>query len=337
MAWILEYAKMKPGFLIGGVPQNFDVSARAGESPFFVIEADEYDSAFFDKRSKFVHYQPRTLVINNMEFDHADIFDSLADIQKQFHHLVRTVPSGGLILAPVSVPAVEETLEKGCWTPVEYVDVSAGARHASWRAELLSPDGSHFNVLFEGEVVGEVKWDLIGDHNVNNGLMAIAAARNVGVTPEVSVAALAQFKTPKRRMELKGEVNGIRVYDDFAHHPTAIKTTLEGLRNKVGDARIIAVLEPRSNTMRSEVHQHTLPTALNSADFVYLFEPENLKLSFEQVIEQSSAECVFFDDVDKIVEQVVEKASSNDHIVVMSNGGFGGIHQKLLERLESLR
>ena len=329
IAWILEYAGVNPGFLIGGVPQNFDISARLGDGLFFVIEADEYDSAFFDKRSKFVHYRPHTLVFNNLEFDHADIFDSIKDIQRQFHHVVRMVPSNGLILAPKGVKAIDETLDMGCWTPIETV----GGDGAQWQARLIEADGSHFEVSCDGEVVGEVKWPLLGDHNVHNGLMAIAAARNAGVFGHIGVAALSEFKTPKRRMEVKGVVNDITLYDDFAHHPTAIETTLAGLRNKVGDKRIIAVLEPRSNTMKRGFHQNTLAASVSLADEVVFFEPDNLDWDFKAMAASCTPQTQVFGNIDKIVDAVVAKARPNDHIVVMSNGGFGGIHAKLLNAL----
>ncbi|MFT4928468.1 MAG: UDP-N-acetylmuramate: L-alanyl-gamma-D-glutamyl-meso-diaminopimelate ligase [Phenylobacterium sp.] len=333
IAWILEYAGLKPGFLIGGIPQNFGLSARIGDSPFFVIEADEYDTAFFDKRSKFVHYRPRTLVINNLEFDHADIFADLAAIQKQFHHCVRAVPSNGLILTPMGTTAVDETIDMGCWTPIETVD----GEGAYWQAQLLHPDGSHFNVTCDGKAVGEVRWSLLGEHNVHNGLMAIAAARHGGVMVEHCVAALSSFKTPKRRMELVGEVNKIRVYDDFAHHPTAIKTTLAGLRRSLAGKghgqRIIAILEPRSNTMKSGVHNVELAESVTEADSCYFFEPQNLDWDFNKMATLCRTTTHVFNDIDKIVAAVVEEATSNDHILVMSNGGFGGIHQKLLEAL----
>ena len=242
VAWILEHAGLEPGFLIGGVPGNFPFSARLGKAPFFVIEADEYDCAFFDKRSKFVHYRPRTLIMNNLEYDHADIFPDLASIQRQFHHLVRTVPSNGRILMPAHDPALAEVRTMGCWSEVELVEGDG----ANWQAKLLKEDGSAFVVLLNGDVQGEVHWSGLGRHSVHNGLMAIAAARHAGVRTADGIAALSEFVMPKRRMELRGEVAGIKVYDDFAHHPTAIATTIAGLRANVGTARILAVLEPRS-------------------------------------------------------------------------------------------
>jgi len=327
LAWILEYAKLKPGFLIGGIPQNFGLSARAGDAPFFVVEADEYDTAFFDKRSKFVHYRPRTLVINNLEFDHADIFPDLAAIQRQFHHLVRTVPGEGLILHPHDEPKVDEVLEMGCWTPTESFDHGAGY----WQARLIEADGSRFEVLLDDELQGEVAWSLIGDHNVNNALAAIAAARHAGVPVEHAIAGLSAFVNVKRRMEVRGEVGGVTVYDDFAHHPTAITTTLAGLRRQVGEARIIALLEPRSNTMRMGVHKEQLAASVAEADVVYFFQPPDLGWDLKAVAEQAGAH--IYADIDALVAEVCGQARPGDHILVMSNGAFGGIHQKLLDRL----
>ena len=332
LAWILEHADMKPGFLIGGVPLNFPVSARTGDSVFFVIEADEYDTAFFDKRSKFVHYCPRTLVLNNLEYDHADIFPDLAAIQTQFHHLVRIVPGNGQIILPQGQPALESVLEKGCWT--EVVRTGINEQRGDFQARLLKEDGSHFEVLFDGVVQGEVRWTMTGQHSVNNGLVAIAAARNVGVTPEHAIDALNAFGGVKRRMELVGEVNGIRVYDDFAHHPTAIETTLQGLRANVGDAEIIAVIEPRSNTMQKGVHQNTLAASSSHADRVFWYQPAHLDWSLESAIAGSPVAASVHDDTDEIIRQVVAQASPGCHVVVMSNGGFEGIHGRLIAALE---
>ena len=326
VAWILEHAGLNPGYLIGGVPENFGVSARVGESPFFVIEADEYDSAFFDKRSKFVHYRPKTLVINNLEFDHADIFSDLAAIQTQFHHLVRMVPENGLILTPNSTPAIEDMLKKGCWS-------SRQSLGKEWHAELLKKDGSEFNVLHNGVIAGTVTWALVGQHNVDNALMAIAAAHHAGVTLPDAVEALSFFKNVKRRMEVKGEVNNITLYDDFAHHPTAIATTLDGLRKKVGNARILAVLEPRSNTMKMGVHKDTLANSWQKADEVYLYEPEGMDWSLVDSVAHSNAPTHCFKDVVKIVQRVCNVAQPGDHILVMSNGGFEGIHSRILDAL----
>ncbi len=326
VAWILEHAGLNPGFLIGGIPENFGVSARIGESPFFVIEADEYDSAFFDKRSKFVHYRPRTLILNNLEFDHADIFADLAAIQTQFHHLVRMVPQNGLILSPQNDKALNDTLQKGCWSEQQFVG-------SDWKAELHAADGSHFDVIYQGELAGTVSWSLLGQHNVDNALMAIAAAHHAGVTLSDAIDALATFKNVKRRMECKGSVNNITVYDDFAHHPTAIATTLAGLRNKVGNDRIIAVLEPRSNTMKMGVHQHTLSNSWQQADEVVLFEPAGMNWSLNEIAEHSETPANCYHDVESIVQKVAELSRPGDHVLVMSNGGFEGIHQRLLDAL----
>ena len=327
VAWILEHAGLNPGYLIGGVPENFGVSARVGESPFFVIEADEYDSAFFDKRSKFVHYRPKTLVINNLEFDHADIFADLGAIQTQFHHLVRMVPENGLILTPNNTSAIEDMLKKGCWS-------SRQSLGKEWHAELLKKDGSEFNVLHNGVIAGTVTWALVGQHNVDNALMAIAAAHHAGVTLPDTIEALSFFKNVKRRMEVKGEVNNITLYDDFAHHPTAIATTLDGLRKKVGNARILAVLEPRSNTMKMGVHKDTLANSWQKADEVYLYEPEGMDWSLVDSVAHSNAPTHCFRDVEKIVQGVCNVAQPGDHILVMSNGGFEGIHGRILDALK---
>jgi len=332
LAWILEYAGLKPGFLIGGVPENFGGSARLGEAPFFVVEADEYDTAFFDKRSKFVHYRPRTLVLNNLEFDHADIFDDLAMIQRQFHHLVRTVPAAGLIVAPLYDANIGEVLDMGCWTPLEFFDP---AIEAGWHAAAATPDGGAFDVIGDGERLGRVQWGLIGRHNVANALAAIAAARHVGVAPGVAVEALAGFRNVKRRMELRGEVHGVRVYDDFAHHPTAIATTLEGLRRQVGEARILALLEPRSNTMKLGVHAHLLAKALSGADRVLVYAPADLQWDLANALSPLENRAELFRDTASMVARVVELAQPGDQLLVMSNGGFEDIHRRLLEALEA--
>ncbi|MBL3598736.1 MAG: UDP-N-acetylmuramate:L-alanyl-gamma-D-glutamyl-meso-diaminopimelate ligase [gamma proteobacterium endosymbiont of Lamellibrachia anaximandri] len=330
LAWILQHAGLAPGFLIGGVPENFGVSARLGDTPFFVVEADEYDTAFFDKRSKFVHYRPRTLVMNNLEFDHADIFDDLEMIQRQFHHLVRTVPGSGLIIAPLYDANLGEVLDRGCWTPVEYFDPEL---EAYWHAENSSRDGSRFDVVCDGERVGRVSWDLIGRHNVSNALAALAAARHAGVPPKTAIEALSDFRNVKRRMELRGEVGEVRVYDDFAHHPTAIETTLQGLRDQVGDARIIALLEPRSNTMKRGVHADQLAGALKAADRVLLFAPDDLAWDAAAVLRPLGGSVAIFDEVQAIIDSIAEMVEPGDHLLVMSNGGFEGIHQRLLDAL----
>lgn len=327
VTWILEHAGLEPGYLIGGVPKNLPVSARLGKEPFFVIEADEYDSAFFDKRSKFVHYLPRTLVLNNLEFDHADIFEDMKAIQKQFHHVVRTVPENGRIIYPQSDVNLAEVMEMGCWTPTEVI----GER--GWQAQLLREDGSEFDVLFEGEPMGTVSWSLTGQHNVNNGLAAIAAARHAGVRAQDGVRALCEFEGVKRRMEVIGEVGGVTVYDDFAHHPTAIQSTLEGLRKRVGDKRIIAVIEPRSNTMRLGVHKALLAASTLAADKVTWYQPEGLDWDMEPVALSSKVPAKVCSSVEQIVRDLVKQSQEGDHIVIMSNGGFAGLHQQLVAAL----
>lgn len=337
VAWILEYAGMKPGFLIGGVPKNFGLTARLGDEPFFVVEADEYDTAFFDKRSKFVHYRPRSLIMNNLEFDHADIFSNLDAIKTQFHHLVRTVPGNGLIVMPGNDSALLDVIKKGCWTPVEYTlerPASAGVgKH--WRAEKIQPDGSSFTVFWGEQRVGDVKWELTGDHNIHNALAAVAAARHAGVMAEQAVAALSKFENVKRRMEVRATVNDITVYDDFAHHPTAIATTLAGLRKRVGKQRIIAIMEARSNTMRMGVHRDELAPAFVDADVVVLFQPSDLPWSLQLIADNLQGRGHVFQDVGAIVQHVAAAAKPQDHIVIMSNGGFGGIHSKLVEALRN--
>ena len=329
LAWVLERAGLAPGFLIGGVPVDFGVSARLGEGPFFVVEADEYDTAFFDKRSKFVHYRPRTLVLNNLEFDHADIFSDLGQIQRQFHHLVRTVPGTGLIVAPHEA-ALDEVLAMGCWTPVERVGEGGDSL---WRADLRAGDGSAFVVRCGGEPVGEVRWGLTGRHNVANALAALAAARHAGVAPGTGIAALCDFGGVRRRMELRGEARGARVYDDFAHHPTAIRTTLDGLRERVGPARIVAVLEPRSNTMRLGVHKDQLPEALAPADAVLVYAPAGLGWDAGAVFARMGDRARVYADTADIVADLASTVGPGDHVLVMSNGGFENLHRRLLDAL----
>ncbi len=328
LAWILEDAGLDPGFLIGGIPSNFGVSARLGSAPFFVVEADEYDTAFFDKRSKFVHYRPRTLVLNNLELDHTDIFDDLSMIQRQFHHLVRTVPASGLIVHAGAEAALEEVLAMGCWTPREGVGDGA-----DWSGRPTTPDFSSFDVTLAGQPLGTLAWDQSGRHNMHNALVALAAARHAGVPPHQALDALARFAGVKRRMELRGEVAGVRIYDDFAHHPTAIATTLDGLRKRVGGERIIAVLEPRSNSMRMGTHNASLAAALAAADLVHLFAPADLGWDPAPWLAPLGARASVFGRLEDIVARVVSEAAPGDHLLVMSNGGFGGIHQKLLDAL----
>ena len=327
LAWILEYAGLNPGFLIGGVPLDFGVSARTTESAFFVIEADEYDTAFFDKRSKFVHYQPRTAILNNLEFDHADIFPDLAAIETQFHHLVRTVPGNGLIVANGREQSMRRVLARGCWSKVEWLGVEEG-----WDAK--SRRDQAFDVLFEGKASGTVNWELLGEHNRNNALAAIAAARHAGVPVAQSIEALAGFKNVKRRMEVRGSVNGITVYDDFAHHPTAIETTIAGLRSKAGSARILAVLEPRSNTMKMGVMKDALAGSLAGADLVFCFT-KDLGWNAQTVLAPLGWKLKCFDELDALVRALVRDSRPGDHVLVMSNGGFGGVHTKLLEAIKS--
>lgn len=332
LAWILEYAGMKPGYLIGGIPGNFGVSASLGDSAFFVIEADEYDSAFFDKRSKFVHYRPRTVTLNNLEFDHADIFDDLKAIQRQFHHLVRIIPNNGRVIVPEADNNIAEVLQQGLWSELEQTSTESSSA-VEWCSELVAADGSEFVVRFQGQAVGTVIWEQTGQHNVCNALAAIAAARHVGVRAEIAVEALAEFAGVKRRMELLGTPQGVSVYDDFAHHPTAIATTLAGLRAKVGKEKIIAVIEPRSNTMRLGSHLDRLAQATQQADQIIWYQPEGLDWSLDQVVAASNHRAVVESDTDKIIERLVREATEETHIVIMSNGGFEGIHQRLINAL----
>ncbi|WP_166268589.1 UDP-N-acetylmuramate:L-alanyl-gamma-D-glutamyl-meso-diaminopimelate ligase [Marinobacter caseinilyticus] len=337
LLWILDQAGFDPGYLVGGVPSDFPVSARLGSSDFFVIEADEYDSAFFDKRSKFVHYRPNTLILNNLEFDHADIFENVEAIERQFHHLVRTVPSNGLIIRPAKDPHLDRALELGCWSPVQSTAIASESEATDWRAELLSDDGSQFVVIHHEQPVATVKWGQTGLHSVRNALAAIAAARHVGVTPDHAVAALCRFSGVKRRMELLADIAGVKVYDDFAHHPTAIATTLDGLRNKVGNETIIALIEPRSNTMQQGVHQDALLPSAGQADLVIWANLNKLDWLPQLLARQSDSDRernLLESSVDRLVTRTLEELTQPCHIVIMSNGGFGGIHQKLIAELE---
>jgi UDP-N-acetylmuramate: L-alanyl-gamma-D-glutamyl-meso-diaminopimelate ligase len=324
LAWILEHAGLDPGFLIGGVPQNFGVSARATDSPFFVIEADEYDTAFFDKRSKFLHYAARTAVLNNLEFDHADIFPDLGAIETQFHHFVRTLPSNGLVVSNGAEPALERVLARDCWTPVERFDVESG-----WRA-VPARDG--FEVFLNGVSCGTVRWSLLGAHNRSNALAAIAAARHAGVPTDAAIEALSRFESVKRRMEVRGVERGVTVYDDFAHHPTAIETTVAGLRSSVNDARILAVVEPRSNTMKLGVMKQALPGSLAAADRVYCYSG-GLTWDAAVALAPLGDKAEVIEKLDALVARIAGEARSGDHVLVMSNGGFGGVHEKLLKAL----
>ncbi len=338
LAWIMEHAGLHPGFLVGGIPQDFGISARLGDGQHFVIEADEYDSAFFDKRSKFVHYRPRTAILNNLEFDHADIFADLAAIQTQFHHFVRTIPGNGMIVLPAGVPALDAVLARGCWTPVEYTACDAQTSGARWQALPLQADGSEFMVqecvFANGEESllqhGVVRWEHTGVHNMQNAIAAIAAADHAGVAAETSIAALSAFSGVKRRMEKLAELRGVTVYDDFAHHPTAIASTLQGLRKQQGDARIIAVIEPRSNTMRMGVHKQELLQSVSSADHVFWYEGDSMQWSARELLGNATV----LNSITAIVEQLAALAQTGDHIVIMSNGGFGGIQQQLIAALQ---
>ena len=304
-------------------------------SPFFVVEADEYDTAFFDKRSKFVHYHPRTLVANNLEFDHADIFDDLTSIQRQFHHLLRTVPGEGKIICNGESDALDEVLQMGCWTPVErfYSTIDAVS---GWQARHTSADGSRFDVYYDNTLQGTLAWSQLGRHNVSNALAAIAAARHAGVSVDVSLRALTEFSGVKRRLELRARINDISLYDDFAHHPTAIESTLAGMRGHVGDNRIWVLLEPRSNTMRMGIHKQQLASSLQAADRVCLYQPEDMEWDLTRVAVELGDKAMVYTDVDAIVNILRQQVRPGDHIIVMSNGSFGGIHVKLENMLKLL-
>jgi UDP-N-acetylmuramate: L-alanyl-gamma-D-glutamyl-meso-diaminopimelate ligase len=326
LAWILEKAGKAPGFLIGGVPLDFPVSARLGDDPFFVIEADEYDTAFFDKRSKFVHYRPRTAILNNLEFDHADIFRDLAAIERQFHHLVRIVPASGRLVVNAADNALNRVLENGCWTPTETFGPGG-----AWQAGRPSEDGS-FDVALNGRSVGRLRWSQWGEHNRLNALAAVAAARSAAVEPAAAIEALGSFSGVRRRMETRGAVGGVTIYDDFAHHPTAIRTTLEGLRAREKAGRILAVLEPRSNTMKRGVMKDDLPASVAAADSVFVYSAA-LGWDAGAVFAPLGGKARCIEDLDALVRAIVAEARRGDHVLVMSNGGFGGIHAKLLSEL----
>ena len=329
LAWLLEDAGLEPGFLIGGVPLDFGISARLTDSNFFVIEADEYDTAFFDKRSKFIHYRPRTAILNNLEFDHADIFADLASIEQQFHHFVRTIPGSARIIANGCDVAIARVIARGCWSEVERFGTAGG-----WEA-LPETGGAAREITYGGQPVGSFEWDMIGDHNVFNALAAVAAARHVGVPAQQGLAALSRFKGVKRRMEVRGVVSGVTVYDDFAHHPSAIAATLAGLRHKVGRQRILAVLEPRTNTMKLGAMKDALPASLAEADLVFCFSA-NFGWDPAVTLAPMGAKAMVRDRIDDLVAIVAERAHAGDHVVVMSNGGFGGVHEKLLAAFTAL-
>jgi UDP-N-acetylmuramate: L-alanyl-gamma-D-glutamyl-meso-diaminopimelate ligase len=333
LAWMLERAGLEPGFLIGGVPPNFGVSARLGRSPYFVIEADEYDTAFFDKRAKFVHYRPRTALLNNLEYDHADIYADVEAIERMFHQLVRTVPGDGLIVANARDAHVKRALALGCWTPVEGFSRTpvAGARWTAAAEE--ASDYSEFRVLESGAVRATVRWSMFGAHNAENALAAIACARHAGVPVEQAAAALESFQGIKRRMEVIGRVRDVTVYDDFAHHPSAIATTIDGLRRRVGKARIVAVLEPRSNTMKMGVHKATLGGSLAGADAIWLYEPPGLGWTIADSTRSLGERARIVNDIGRLVAELVAAVKPGDHVILMSNGGFGGLHGRLLEAL----
>ena len=335
LAWLLECAGLEPGYLIGGVPRNFGRSARLGAGPFFVVEADEYDTSYFDRRSKFVHYRPRTLVINNLEYDHADIFPDLGAIQTQFHHLLRAVPGNGLIVAPGRDEAVDEVLRMGCWTPVARFGESPPGEPTEydngdlWSAGNATPDGSAFDVILGGEPMGRVSWKLIGNHNVANALGALAAARHAGVAPTAAIDALNRFAGVKRRLEVLAEVGDTVVYDDFAHHPTAIRTTLQGLRNRVGNDEILAIVEPRTHTMSLGTLQGELTSCCAAADRAFWFRGENIEWNLEEVVSSCVVPASLFDDLDSLMGAVARLPRQRRHVVILSNGGFQGIHRKL--------
>ena len=329
LAWILADNGLNPGFLIGGVTGNFATSAALGESPYFVIEADEYDTAFFDKRSKFVHYNPNTLIINNIGFDHADIFDDLAAIQRQFHHMIRIIPQSGLLLSLKEDSAVKQTLEMGCWSQQQYL-----GENEEWFAQKISPDSSHFAVYHHQQKIAEVEWDVFGEHNMHNALMAIAAAYHAGVPVEKACASLNGFINTNRRLEVKGKVNGITIYDDFAHHPAEITATIAALRDRIGGAkRILAVLEPRSNTMKMGLHKNELAASLVKSDYVFLLQPDNIPWEVVEIAEKSTVPTKWSGNSELLIELIAAEAQPEDHILIMSNGSFDGIHQKLLDKL----
>lgn len=336
LAWILEYAGLTPGFLIGAVPNNFGYSARLGNKPFFVIEADEYDTAFFDKRSKFVHYHPRTLVMNNLEFDHADIFSDISAIRQQFAYLLRTVPSEGLVIKPTADSNLNKVVASGCWSSIEELKIERAAEDDSvtWQVGEQAIDGSWFDLFCDNEIAGRVEWQLLGQHNIANAVAAIAAARHAGVPVKHAIAALSEFQGIKRRLEVRGKNKGYTVYDDFAHHPTAIKTTIAGLRKKVGAERVIAILEPRSNTMRMGSHKGKLAEALSKADAVFILHSEgtewNLQDELTTLISEQQIDVVIKNSIDELLKEIKNIAIANDHLLVMSNGAFGNIHEKLL-------
>lgn len=335
LAWILEKAGYKPGFLIGGVPENFGVSARWGKGDYFVIEADEYDTAFFDKRSKLVHYHPDVLIFNNLEYDHADIFPDLASIQKQFHHMMRMISGKGVIIRPAESVAIDETLAMGCWSQVQNFSVKKSSENIDWQAELINLDGSTFLVKHQQKKV-KVNWNLLGEHNVSNALAAIAAAYAAGVSVETACSALETFKNVKRRLEIKGKANDITVYDDFAHHPTAIEATLNALRNHVKHERIFAVVHLASNSMKMGVYTETLGPALKEADVIHVLNPQDAQaLAWIKIAEAMGKTIIVSETGENMAVLLAEQLKPHDHVLVMSNGDFGGIHNKILKAIEA--
>jgi len=330
IAWILTYAGLEPGFLIGGIPANFGVSAKGGHDPFFVVEADEYDCAFFDKRSKFIHYHPRTCVLNNLEFDHADIFENIEEIKKQFHHLIRTIPGQAAIITAME-PTLQSVLAMGCWSETQ----TFGLQQGEWQAVFKKSDGSVFEVSYQGNHKGTVAWSLIGAHNVHNALGAVAASVHAGVPPHIALEALCHFQSVKRRMEVRGVVNGITVYDDFAHHPTAIQTTIEGLRAKVGTKRLIAVLDIRSNTLCMGTHREALAAALQDADLIFIYQSSKVTWDVAAHLQSLGSRVSIYTHTQAIIEALAPMLRTDDHVLIMSNGGFDQLHQQLLERLNN--
>lgn len=338
LAWILEFAGHDPGYLVGGVPVNFSCSARLGSQPFFVIEADEYDSAFFDKRSKFIHYHAKTTILGNLEFDHADIFPNLAAIQTQFHHLIKTIPRNGLTISPLGNKNLEEVFDKGVWCEQETfsLEMDAGAH---WQVNKLDKQGAHFQVCYRGdeEESAEVNWTLLGEHNTQNAVAALAAARHVGVPVSKSCEALSAFKGVKRRLEALGEFDGVSLYDDFAHHPTAIKSTLDGFRRRLDEnaesGRLICVIEARSNTMKMGYHQGTMAASLAAADRVIWFKSAATQLDLDAIANEAGTNFCHYSSTEEIIDDVVQDAESGDHVIIMSNGGFEGLHERLAKAL----
>lgn len=333
IAWILEHAGLSPGFLIGGVPRNFATSARVGKPPFFVIEADEYDTSYFDRRAKFLHYRPRTAVLNNLEYDHADIYPDLAAIEEQFHLLIRTIPSTGLIIHPARDANLERVLDRGCWTPRLRFDHNTLHGDADIAAKRLSADGGKFSVFIDRNETGIVSWELSGTHNLCNGLAAIAAARHVGVSPKFACQALSTFQGVKRRMEVIFEAPSLKVYDDFAHHPTAIQMTLEALRQQVGNEPILAIIEPASHTMRNGVHQQRLKASVRTADYVIWYKPDNVGWDMHQALDGPQTDILT--NIDDIIDRACSQINSFAirHVVIMSNSGFNGFHKRFTAEL----